>query len=593
MPDLTPPQTFGLPQDKMEPSGTVLRRGYDPAAMEYSYVDSTQQRQPTQRRGAAEEDPGWSTQLRQRQAALKSCQSKKQTEPLKIQVGEKPKSPKMPSLRNFAYKIVIKPKTTISLKSSEREIVKSIREALSVPLREGPLIRINEQQNIIIACTCNEEDAVELSKIQLLRLAGKEVLVAAYPTLPTDVCRGIIHGVSPEASNGDIEREVQAPGFNILGARRLGKTNSAMIVFAGNKVPYTVTYEWLEKRCYIYRKTRPACLNCGESGHRTDVCPKPRGYACAICGRPNPTEDHPCTPVCALCKGPHQTYAKECQLKFFRPDKQTKSADGENKNEKNGEGRSQSRGRQQVRLRTSTSTSTTREHSSSRGRSISHGRRAARDARNTSSGREKHAWSDKPDSHPPAKQISATKQTSLGRLLPGVETTWSKVSCADWPPLPTHTQHSQQNDELQALRKENDTLKARLAVMEARIEELTKKNNQQHDMIENNTSSPLQAETQQHAPVQPHPQPCLGDIYQQIIQEFRAFREETQAQFQKAQQTFTEMGEQIAGNRRYIQTAITATRREMQERKKRRKESRPMPGDWYSDTDSTCRTPLS
>ncbi|KAH9383911.1 hypothetical protein HPB48_025803 [Haemaphysalis longicornis] len=362
-----------------------------------------------------------------------------------------------------------------------------------------------------------------------------------------------------------------------------------MIVFAGNKVPYTLTYEWLEKRCYIYRKTRPVCLNCGEPGHRADVCPKPKGYACAICGRPNPTEEHPCTPVCVLCKGSHQTYAKECPLKFFRPDKPSKIADGEHKNEKNGEGRSQSRGRQQVRLRTSTSTSTTRGRSSSRDRSTSRRRQSTRKARNTSSNREGHAWSDKPWSHPPARQTSATKQTSSGRLLPGVEKTSSKVSCADWPPLPTHAQHTQQNDELQALRKENNTLKARLAVMEARIEELTKKNTQQHGMIETNTnSSPLQAQPQQHGQVQPHPPPSLGDIYQQIIQEFRAFREQTQAQLQKAQEKFTEMGEQIAGNRRYIQTANTATRREMQERKKRRKEP-----DLCKDTGILIQTPYA
>ncbi|KAH9378957.1 hypothetical protein HPB48_011298 [Haemaphysalis longicornis] len=47
-------------------------------------------------------------------------------------------------------------------------------------------------------------------------------------------------------------------------------------------------------------------------------------------------------------------------------------------------------------------------------------------ARNTSSNREGHAWSDKPWSHPPARQTSATKQTSSGRLLPGVEKTSSK-----------------------------------------------------------------------------------------------------------------------------------------------------------------------
>ncbi|EEC02531.1 hypothetical protein IscW_ISCW001606 [Ixodes scapularis] len=66
-------------------------------------------------------------------------------------------------------------------------------------------------------------------------------------------------------------------------------------------------------------------LNCGAVGHRVDVYPssKPQEYACSTCGTPNPAEGHPCTPCCALCKGPHNTYSKECELKFYNPQKTT------------------------------------------------------------------------------------------------------------------------------------------------------------------------------------------------------------------------------------------------------------------------------
>ncbi|KAG0410231.1 hypothetical protein HPB47_012673 [Ixodes persulcatus] len=117
----------------------------------------------------------------------------------------------MPSLCHFPFKVVIKPKTTLSLKDVEREITRSIRGALKVPLREGPLIRVHEQQNIIIACICNEEDAAAIAGIRLIRLAGKEIEVGAYPTLPPDVCRWIIHGIEPEINNDEIEKEIQAP----------------------------------------------------------------------------------------------------------------------------------------------------------------------------------------------------------------------------------------------------------------------------------------------------------------------------------------------------------------------------------------------
>lgn len=78
----------------MEPSRMASAWGYDPASMEYSYVDLTQQRPPTESHGGAEEDPGWSTQLRKRQAALKNPQLERQAEPLKPQVGARPKPQK-------------------------------------------------------------------------------------------------------------------------------------------------------------------------------------------------------------------------------------------------------------------------------------------------------------------------------------------------------------------------------------------------------------------------------------------------------------------------------------------------------------------
>ncbi|KAM7307825.1 hypothetical protein ISCGN_011461 [Ixodes scapularis] len=84
----------------MEPSRMASAWGYDPASMEYSYVDLTQQRPPTESHGGAEEDPGWSTQLRKRQAALKNPQLERQAEPLKPQEANlKPSQPARGSRR--------------------------------------------------------------------------------------------------------------------------------------------------------------------------------------------------------------------------------------------------------------------------------------------------------------------------------------------------------------------------------------------------------------------------------------------------------------------------------------------------------------
>lgn len=68
--------------------------------------------------------------------------------------------------------------------------------------------------------------------------------------------------------------------------------------------------------------------------------------------------------------------------------------------------------------------------------------------------------------------------------------------------------------------------------------------------------------------MQPYSQPTLGDTYQEIIQEFRALKDETRAQFRQIQaqfqqiqqtetqfqQTLTRMGEQIVENSMTIAT---------------------------------------
>lgn len=87
--------------------------------------------------------------------------------------------------------------------------------------------------------------------------------------------------------------------------------------------------------------------------------------------------------------------------------------------------------------------SSSRHRAESRGRSTSRGRPSSRPARNVSVGRKRGARSDTPGSQPQAKPTGAGKQTSSGRLPPGMDKTSSKVSCAERPPLPpTHTHNT-------------------------------------------------------------------------------------------------------------------------------------------------------
>ncbi|XP_042150729.1 hydroxyacid oxidase 1-like [Ixodes scapularis] len=61
-----------------------------------------------------------------------------------------------------------------------------------------------------------------------------------------------------------IRQKTEAFGYEVLDARRLGKSHSAVIVFARNKVLFAVSFNWLETPCFIYKKPKAACLNCGQ-----------------------------------------------------------------------------------------------------------------------------------------------------------------------------------------------------------------------------------------------------------------------------------------------------------------------------------------
>ncbi|KAG0422086.1 hypothetical protein HPB47_002067 [Ixodes persulcatus] len=123
-------------------------------------------------------------------------------------------------------------------------------------------------------------EAVTIAGIKKLNFPVGQLDVEAYHVSFTeDACRGVIHGVRPEFTNEQIRQKTKAFGYEVLDARRLGKSHSVVIVFAGNNIPFTVSFNWLETPCFIYKKTKAACLNCGEVGHRAVVCSKPAGFS--------------------------------------------------------------------------------------------------------------------------------------------------------------------------------------------------------------------------------------------------------------------------------------------------------------------------
>lgn len=579
------------------------QRGYDPGAMDFCEVRrTTPPIPPTNELTASgvkddgEDTQDWNLRLYKRRERLREPVKEAETLGKTTDTGGKPLRRHLPSLKPFQYRIVVKPRGGINLCEVEGEVTRSVRAACLTPLQECPLIRVHDSQNIALICTNNLDDAKELLKIGHLRIQGKDLEVSTYSAMQEEVCRGVIHGVDDGATDAQIEHELLAPGYEILGARRLGKSSSAVIVFSGKRVPYTVRYAWLEKRCFIYRKTRAACFNCGEAGHRTDVCPKPKGFACEDCGQPNAMEDHSCTLTCALCKGPHKTYSSECKEKFFRPDKP-----GKNKNvvqnpyhgsvQEPGSQQQLARGNKNTPLATGASSTCCEE---SKG-TTSCGRTHEWATAVTGAKTRDRAWaSSLPGNTQLQQQHTKKKQTSSGiqqslQAKDQAKAQNSQVS-RDWPPLPPLSVHT----EIQTLQTENQSQKAEIRALRAELSAL------KAQMAVLSKSQPLRTQSPPRDPVAPastpshlpntSQSPLLGDVYQLVLQEFKAFKEEAKQHQEDVQTQLRQMSEQIGGNRRYTETAITALRREMQEKRRKRMAMRGPTEDQWSDTDSTCHS---
>lgn len=578
----------------------ISQRGYDPAAMDFCEVRPTtppvsaNAHTASDAKDNGEDIQDWNLQLYKRRERLREPVNEAETLG-KTDTGGKHQRRRLPSLKPFQYRIVVKPRGGVNLREIEGEVTRSVRAAFLTPLQECPLIRVHDRQNIALICTNNLDDAKELLKIRQLRLQGKDLEVSTYSTMQEEVCRGVIHGVDDGATDVEIEHELLAPGYEILGARRLGKSSSAVVFFSGTRVPYTVRYAWLEKRCFIYRKTRAACFNCGEAGHRTDVCPKPKGFACEDCGQPNAVAHHSCTPTCALCKGPHRTYSSECKQKFFRPDKPGKM---KNETRTSDQGTVQEPGSQQHLARGKKNKSPATGTSSTSGEDkgmTSRGGTYERASAATAAIAGGRAWTNSlpgntqlPKQHTKKKQTSSDNQQSP-QAQDQAKAQNSQVS-REWPPLPTlqlhtdiqtlQTENQSQKEEIRVLRAELSALKARLAV-------LTKSQPPRTQPPPTESAAPAS----NSSPVpNTSKSPLLGDVYQLVVQELKGFKEEAQQYQAQVQTQLQQMSEQIAGNRRYTATAITTLRREMQEKRRKRMAVRGPTEDQGSDTDSTCHS---
>ncbi|XP_070380658.1 uncharacterized protein [Dermacentor albipictus] len=236
---------------------------------------------------------------------------------------QRPMAPRQPQLPEDDCKVVIRPRGGLDMAQQRIAYIKDgvLLAAASTPENAGEdTLRINPRQNTMIMSTPKLDNAKRYSQIREIQLGSNTYSTAAYITAPENTSKGVIHGIPEYDTSEDVEKSlVNCRNPTILHARRMGRTDSVVIVFKGTYVPHYVYYRRAEYRCLLYRKQYETCTTCGRLGHRADVCPTPNSKKCRGCGTLNPPEDHQCEPRCFMCGKGHLTGDKKCRERFKTP----------------------------------------------------------------------------------------------------------------------------------------------------------------------------------------------------------------------------------------------------------------------------------
>ncbi|KAH7951836.1 hypothetical protein HPB52_013572 [Rhipicephalus sanguineus] len=262
------------------------------------------------------DDGSWFTATRRRKPKT-TANSAPAPEPAKNQV-----TPRPPPLPVDDLKVVFRPQGGLRLSDWAQHLVAraiSIAAGLPGETVNKLLFRINAERNIAIASTPDETTATKLQAVTVLNLGTQRYETHAYIAAPDNSCKGVSMGPEKNTSPTELLDNIYTPDAEILHARMMGSTNTALITFAGLQVPRYVYYYRAEYRCYIHRPRKQVCAICLALGHRADVCPTPSERRCHACGVETPAPQHSCTTRCFHCKGDHPATHPHCPAREPKP----------------------------------------------------------------------------------------------------------------------------------------------------------------------------------------------------------------------------------------------------------------------------------
>jgi len=212
----------------------------------------------------------------------------------------------------------VKGKFTNITKINPVRMQRIIRDAYG----DGAKIYVAGRESLKVVC----RDEAQLNIVKYTnKLDDKEVEVTdpvvgykrqGETQAPDDTRKGVIVGVPDDVSNEELTSETKAQRAIRLtkadGPRRV-QTSAVLLIFAGQKLPETVTLGYRRYKVRQYNPPPTRCFKCQAYGHTSKFCRS--SATCPRCGGRHDYEQ--CRtktgePKCANCKQAHSTAYKGC-----------------------------------------------------------------------------------------------------------------------------------------------------------------------------------------------------------------------------------------------------------------------------------------
>ncbi|KAM7296074.1 hypothetical protein ISCGN_021271 [Ixodes scapularis] len=198
--------------------------------------------------------------------------------PDSLNTGGKPRArAKQPNRWEFEYKIRLTHSQT-----SIKPVLHLLQMQLT-PISKDFTLHLIEKSNIISLRTNCKNVAEAVEQVTHFSLNSQQVSAQVFRTYGATYTKGVIYDIFPleeDPKDETLNSDLESDRIRLVSARRLGKSNTAVLTFDGLKLPRSVLYGRRFMRVYPHKPKAVTCGKCHRLGHKQDICP----YA-AVCPR--------------------------------------------------------------------------------------------------------------------------------------------------------------------------------------------------------------------------------------------------------------------------------------------------------------------